>query len=183
MPDRELPEHLSARLSDELTSGAPLVAPLPAQARYARPGTPPLAAGQRWRLVTAIAAAAALVLIMVAASPTPARQWIGDSVGNLTHELQGAEHPGASKSPERSPASQPSTVQPAPHDSPEATESPEPSESPEPNESPEPSQTPESHESPEPSRSPDGGDRQPSPSPRPSDGDSGGGGGTSGGGG
>jgi hypothetical protein len=78
MPDRDLPEHLVARLSDELTSGAPLVAPLPSQARYARAGVTPFAARQRWRLITATAAAAALVVIAVAAGATPARQWIGD---------------------------------------------------------------------------------------------------------
>ena len=173
MPDRELPEHIKAQLDRELTAGTPLTSPLPAQARYAQLAPAPMSSRQRWRLLSAVGAAAALIAVTALAGPPQAREWIGHSVGTLAHDVQrstGDDTP----SPEKSPAQQPSAVPPSPHESPEPSESPEASQSPEPTESPEPSESPEVHESPQPSpsSSPEGDHGGSSPSPEPSDGGS-----------
>jgi len=147
MPERELPEHLASQLSEELTSGAPLRAPLASQARYA---TAAAAQSSRAhvgaRLVLSGLAALALVAATLLGAPQP-RQWLIQSVGNL----------GGTFSPSPSPAHQ--FQEPHPTEPVESPASPEPSETPETHESPEPSQSPEPGESPQPTSSPesDGG--------------------------
>src|SRR5438128_1963635 len=80
MPDRELPEHIRRQLSAGLDGGAPLVAPLPSQARFATlRGSMP---APRWRLrgLTVAVAAAGIVIVALAGPPQP-RQWLVQSVG------------------------------------------------------------------------------------------------------
>ena len=164
MPDRELPEHLRAKLSEELTSGAPLVSPLPSQARYATAGWR-AAPRTPWRLVVAGLSAVGLVVITALAGPPQARAWIGQSVGNIAHSV---ENGGRSSEPSPSAPASPLT------ESPEASPTLHPNETPstEPRESPEPSRSPQQHESPEPEDSPrpspSGGGASPGPSPSPS---------------
>ncbi len=161
MPERELPEHLKARLSDELTSGSPLTSPQPAQARYAHLATTVAMRHVRRRLLTAGAAAAALIVVGSVAAPSQAKRWIGDSVGNITHSVGGRER--ATPTPV-APSPQPAHETPAePSESAEPTPSNEPRESPEPSESAEPRESPEPSASPRPSQSP-----EPSESPEPS---------------
>jgi hypothetical protein len=147
MPERELPEALRARLSAELTSGAPLRAPLASQARYAA-AAPPAVPQRSLRAGLLVASAAALAVLAVAAlaGPPQPRGWIVQSVGTLAGDR------GAS-SPTPSTESQ-GTISPKP--SPSHTESPE--TAPEPRESPEPGESPGAHESPEPTQSPSSGD-------------------------
>src|SRR5436305_11996759 len=162
MPDRELPENLKARLDDELTSGAPLVSPLASQARYARAAATAVPTRHVTRgLVSAAAASAALILVAAAVAPTPAREWIGRSVGSFTQSVKHAgDHSGsATPSAGRSPESEPSeTSEPTPHESPEPSESPESRESPEPSGSPEPSESAEPSPATEPPHSPESPD-------------------------
>src|SRR5690348_15705979 len=109
MPDRELPEHLKDQLDRELTAGAPLTSPLPAQARYARAAAPLPSGFVRWRLLSAVGAAAALIAVTALAGPPQAREWIGQSVGTLAHDVQRSTGGGTpSPSPEKSPVQQPS---------------------------------------------------------------------------
>jgi hypothetical protein len=161
MPERELPEHLASRLSEELTSGAPLRAPLASQARYATAAAAPSGrAHVGARRVRSGHPALALVAATLLGAPQP-RQWLIQSVGNLG---------GVTFSPSPSPAHQ--FQEPHPTEPVESPASPEPSETPETHESPEPSQSPEPGESPQPSSSPesDGGDHPTtSPSPGTSD--------------
>jgi hypothetical protein len=169
MPDRELPEDLRARLAEELTSGAPLLAPLPSQARYttAMQLPPPRV---RWRLAAAAGAAAGLVAVAAFAGPPQARAWIGQSVGNIAHTVR---HPGeGNPPPQASPFNESPAASPGEHRTPESSPSQEPRESPEPSESPESSASPEPRESPEPEDSPrpsaTPAAATPRPSPRPS---------------
>ncbi len=159
MPERDLPEHLIARVSAELTAGAPLTSPLPSQARFARLGGVAPHGHVRRRILAAAAATVAL-LAVAGTGPTQARQWIGQSVGGFVDDVQRPDHHGATGAPSPK-ASHPSSGRPSPR-TPAVGKSPEPSAKPEPHESPEPSP----HESPEPSHSPEGdGPGSPSPSP------------------
>jgi hypothetical protein len=171
MPERELPEALRARLSAELTSGAPLHAPLASQARYA--GAASLAVPRRslrGGLLVASAAALAVLVVAALAGPPQPRGWIVQSVGMLAGD-RGAPSPTPSIESQ-------GTISPRP--SPSHAQSPE--AAPEPRESPEPAESPGAHESPEPIQSPsgdqtstgDGEGSSPSPSTSPSEGGSGG---------
>lgn len=191
MPDRDLPEELKARLSAELTSGAPLSAPLPSQARYATASPAARRQGHLRGRTLALAAAAFVVLLGAAfAGPPQQRAWLVRTVGNLAGDL-GAPVSTASPSagnptPDSTPRGGTDDRSPSPEKSPDGDETPGAHESPEPGQSPEPSQAPESHESPEPAQSPepseapdgggsssgDGDHSSPSPSPSPDGGGS-----------
>lgn len=187
MPDRELPEHLRARLSADLMSGAPLASPLPSQARYARGAAEAPRSHPRGRLVAAAAAGLALLVIAATVGPSQSRHWIGQSVGSIVNhvKLPGGQ---ATAPPTNSPpaaASHPAGGAPTPRESPDGARSPEPSEASEPTNSPEPQESPEPapQGSPEPSQAPDNDGDGGSPSPTPSGGDGDGSSGSGGGGG
>ena len=164
MPERELPEQIRRRLSAALEAGAPLVAPLPSQARFAtlHGATPSF----RWRLrALTVATAAAGIALVAFAGPPQSRQWVVQTVNGISKQVG-------------IPAG---SVSPSPRD--ESTTSGQ-QELNEPTESPEaPEATAEPRESPEPAESPDGDDTpqsgpgqpQSSPTAEPSDGGGGGG--------
>jgi hypothetical protein len=168
MPERDLPEHLIARLSAELTAGAPLTSPLPSQSRFARLGAIAPRGHVRLRILAAAAATVAL-LAVAGAGPTQARQWIGQSVGSFVDDVQRPNHHGVTTGAQSPKASHPSGGQASPR-TPTAGKSPEPSAKPDAHESPKPSP----HESPVPGHSPEGdGPGSPSPSPGGDGGDGG----------
>lgn len=166
MPDRELPRHLLDELASSLEKGAPLVAPLASQARYAtaRIVLPPA----RWRLraLTVAVAAAGIVVVALAGPPQP-REWIAQSVNALERQVG---VPANEVTPSPTHESEATSGEQTGQRSPESTEQAEPRQSPEPGESPEPLQ----QQSPEPQESPggDGGGSsdgdQPQVSPSPS---------------
>jgi len=158
MPERELSEQIRRRLSAALDDGAPLVAPLPSQARFATlHGATP---SPRWRLraLTVAAAAAGIAVVAFAGSPQP-RQWVVQTVNGITKQVG---IPAGSVSPSPRDESPTSGQANEPTESPEATQ--EPRESPEPAESPDGDDTPQSGP----------GQPQPSPTAEPSDGGGGG---------
>ena len=161
MPERELAERLRARLAAELTAGAPLLAPLPSQARYAGPSLASTGRHVRGRLVAAATAACALLVVAAFAGPAEARQWIGTSVDNIVRSV---EHGGGLAPSSPHPAGSTRNGQPGTnatqHESPEPSVSPASAGSPEPQDSPEPAPSPGDHESPEPSPSPEPADSQ-----------------------
>jgi len=183
MPDRDLPEELKARLSNELSAGAPLRAPLASQARYA---TVPTAGVPRRRLSgrRVTLAAAALVVLLAAgfAGPPQPRAWLVRTVGNIAGDL-GGQATSSSPSPLNpspagsSPLGATDDRSPSPKaaETPDGDETPGARQSPEPQESPQPTQSPAPQESPQPTQSPDGGgssggggdQTNPTPSPSP----------------
>ena len=162
MPDRELPRSLRQRLSASLEGGSPLLAPLASQARYATVrGAMP---APRWRLrALTVAVAAAGIVAVALAGPSQPRQWLVQSVNDITKQVgipAGTASPSPSKGGPTTSGQQGSS-----HESPEANESSRAGESPEPKESPEPSQSGEGPDgSPTPQQSEDGGDGDHSPS-------------------
>jgi hypothetical protein len=140
MPDRELPQHLRSRLSAFLESGAPLVAPLPAQARYATARAAILS--PRWRLrALSLALASGGIVVVAFAGPPQPRDWIVQSVSGITRQLG---VPAGAVSPSPSNGSQSTGGQSTVHRSPDEAETPQPQPTPEPQESPESGQSPES---------------------------------------
>lgn len=86
MPERELSGRAQRRLSAALDRGAPLVAPLAAQARYATmAGAMP---SPRWRLRALTIAVAALGIVVVAfVGPQQSRDWVVQSVNGISKEV------------------------------------------------------------------------------------------------
>ncbi len=167
MPERELPRNLRQRLSASLENGARLAAPSPAQARYAtlRGVLPP--ARWRFRALTAVAAAAGIVVVALAGAPE-SRTWLVNSVNDITRQVV----PAGSVTPSPSSEGTITTGQvgsshksPEPRELPEATEEPEPAGAPEPAESTGSDEHPQASPTAEPSDDSGGGDRSPEPSP------------------
>src|SRR5258708_3200268 len=127
MPDRDLREELKARLSAELSSGAPLSAPLASQARYATAA--PAGVPQRHlrgRPLTLAAAALVVLLAAAFAGPPQPRAWLVRTVSNIAGNL-GGQATTSSPSPGNAPPAASSPVG-APHDSrpsPEAAQTPD----------------------------------------------------------
>jgi hypothetical protein len=171
MPDRELGDELKERLAAALTSGAPPVAPLPSQARYAMLSSFQPRGHLRSRLISLAAAAAAVVVLAGLAGPPQSRQFVIQSVGNIARDLGVPSGP-ATASP--SPIHPTPSEEPSPSERPgsgEATPSPEPNESPSTRPSPEPAESPEPRQSPKPSPGDDHPPASPSPGSSPSPGD------------
>lgn len=150
MPDRDLSKHIRRQLSAALDGGAPLVAPLPSQARFAAlPGAMP---SPRWRLraLTVVVAAAGIVVVAFA-GPSQAREWVVQSVNGISKQV-GIPAGSATPSPATSGQKKPNAAT----ESPEATA--------EPGGSPEPAESQQSPVS-EPSGGSGGGDQTPEPSP------------------
>src|SRR5690349_21308994 len=104
MPDRELSKRIRRQLSAALEGGVPLVAPLPAQARFATlPGAMP---SPRWRLraLTVAVAAAGIVVVAFAGPPQP-REWVVQSVNGISKQV-GIPAGSATPSPESAPSGQ-----------------------------------------------------------------------------
>jgi len=154
MPDRDLSEHIRRQLSAALDGGAPLIAPLPSQARFAAPrGAMP---SPRWRLraLTVAVAAAGIVAVTFAGPPQP-REWVVQSVNGISKQV-GIPAGSATPTPKNESATSGQKKPNAPTESPEATA--EPGESPEPAESQQPPVS-------EPIDGGGGGDHSPEPSP------------------
>lgn len=171
MPDRQLPEHIRRQLSAALNGGAPLVAPLPSQARFATPGG--AMPSPRWRLraLTMAVAAAGIVVVAFAGPPQP-REWVVQTVNGISKQVgipAGSATPSPVEKSTRSGQQKPN----APTESPENHEAtPKPVGSPEPAESPDGDDTPQSGPAqpqatptPEPRDGDGGGDHSPEPSP------------------
>jgi hypothetical protein len=174
MPDRELPEDVRRRLSAALESGAPLIAPMASQARFAiSRGAMP---APRWRLrALTVAAAVAGIVVVALAGPPQTREWVVQSVNGISKQVglpAGAATPSPKEEPTTSGENEPSapTQSPENHEgSPEPAGSPQPSESPDGDDTPQPAQ-PQSSPTPQPSDgggggSDGGGDQSPEPSP------------------
>ncbi len=160
MPDRELSRHIRRQLSAALDGGAPLIAPLPSQARFAALGG--AMPSPRWRLrALTVAVAAAGIVVVAFAGPSQPREWVVQSVNGISKQV-GIPAGSATPSPKNESATSGQKKPNAPTQSPEATaepvESPEPAESPEPSESQQPAGA-------EPSDESGGGDHSPEPSP------------------
>jgi len=86
MPDRELPEDVRRRLSAALESGAPLITPMPSQARFAVPtGAMP---APRWRLrALTVAVAVAGIVVVALAGPPQTREWVVQSVNGISKQV------------------------------------------------------------------------------------------------
>jgi hypothetical protein len=152
MPDRDLPWHIRRQLSAALDGGAPLIAPLPSQARFAalRRAMP----SPRWRLrALTVAVAAAGIVVVAFAGPSQPREWVAQSVNGISKQV-GIPAGSATPTPKNEPTTSGQKKPNAPTESPEATA--EPVESPEPTESQQP---------PEPSDESGGDDHSPEPSP------------------
>ena len=134
MPDRELSRHIRRQLSAALDGGAPLIAPLPSQARFAALGG--AMPSPRWRLraLTVAVAAAGIVVVAFAGPPQP-REWVVQSVNGISKQM-GIPAGAAAPSPKNESATSGEKKLNAPTESPEATA--EPVESPEPAESQQP---------------------------------------------
>lgn len=160
MRDRELPKQARRRLSVALDRGAPLIAPLPAQARFASAhGVVP---SPRWRLRALTVAVAAVGIAVVAFAGQPqARDWIVESVNGISKQV-GIPAGSVSPSPKEDSAASGQKKPNAPIESPETPEA-----TAEPSESPEPAQTPPSPTS----GRIDGNGDDPSPAQSPSSGD------------
>ena len=164
MPDRELPEHIRRRLSAALDGGAPLVRPLPSQARFATPRGPMPTPRWRLRALTVVVAAAGIVVVAIA-GPSQPRQWLVQTVNGISKQV-GVPAGSVTPSPKDDSKSSGQKEQNAPHESPEANEGTAgPAESPEPEESPDGDDAPQSGP----------GQPQASPTSEPSDGHDGGG--------
>jgi len=154
MPDRDLSMHIRRQLSAALDGGAPLIAPLPSQARFAAllGAMPP----PRWRLraLTVAVAAAGIVAVAFAGPPQP-REWVVQSVNGISKQV-GIPAGSATPTPKNESATSGQKKPNAPTESPEATA--EPGESPEPAESQQPPVS-------EPIDGGGGGDHSPEPSP------------------
>ncbi len=148
MPDRDLSRHILRQLSAALDGGAPLIAPLPSQARFATlRGAMP---SPRWRLrALTVAVAAAGVVVVAFAGPSQPREWVVQSVNGISKQM-GIPAGSATPSPKDESATSGQKKPNAPAESPEATAKPV-----------------ESQQSPvsEPSDGSGGGDHSPEPSP------------------
>ena len=162
MPDRELPEVLRDQLSAALEAGAPLAAPLPAQARFTTARRPLPAPRWRLRALTVAAAATGIAVVALAGPPQP-REWIAQSMHGLEKQV-GVPAGQVSPSPTQESEGTSGQRTESPHTSPEAGQE----QSPEPRESAEPTQSPEPQESPGDGGSSSDGDNNPQPSPSPS---------------
>jgi hypothetical protein len=158
MPDRDLSRHIRRELSAALDGGAPLIAPLPSQARFAAlRGAMP---SPRWRVrALTVAVAAAGIVVVAFAGPSQPREWVVQSVNGISKQV-GIPAGSATPSPKNESATSGQKKPNVPTESPEATA--EPVESPEPAESQQPPVSEPSDES--------GGDDH-SPEPSPSSGD------------
>ena len=154
MPDRELSRHIRRQLSAALDGGAPLIAPLPTQARFAAlRGAMP---SPRWRLrALTVAVAAAGIVAVAFAGPSQPREWVVQSVNGISKQV-GIPAGSAAPSPKNESSTSGQKKPNAPTESPEATA--QPVESPEPAESQQPPVS-------EPSDESGGGDHSPEPSP------------------
>ncbi|HEV2218268.1 MAG TPA: hypothetical protein VGV88_11940 [Candidatus Dormibacteraeota bacterium] len=86
MPERVLSARARARLSAALDRGAPLVAPLASQARYATMRGP--MPSPRWRVRALTIAVAAVGIVAVAfAGPTQPRDWVVQSVNDISKQV------------------------------------------------------------------------------------------------
>ena len=173
MPDRKLPEDVRRRLSAALESGAPLITPMPSQARFAVPtGAMP---APRWRLrALTVAVAVAGIVVVALAGPPQTREWVVQSVNGISKQVglpAGSVTPSPSEESTTSGENEPNapTQSPENHEaSPEPAGSPQPAESPDGDDTPQPAQ-PQSSPTPEPSDggggSDGGGDHSSEPSP------------------
>jgi len=154
MPDRDLSQHIRRQLSAALDGGAPLIAPLPSQARFAAlRGAMP---SPRWRLrALTVAVAAAGIVVVAFAGPSQPREWVVQSVNGISKQV-GIPAGSATPTPKNESATSGQKKPNAPTESPEATA--EPGESPEPAESQQPPVS-------EPIDGGGGGDHSPEPSP------------------
>ena len=148
MPDRDLSRHIRRQLSAALDGGAPLIAPLPSQARFATlRGAMP---SPRWRVrALTVAVAAAGIVVVAFAGPSQPREWVVQSVNGISKQV-GIPAGSTTPSPRDDSATSGQKEPNAPAESPEATA--EPAES---------QQSPVS----EPSDGSGGGDHSPEPSP------------------
>jgi hypothetical protein len=133
MPEPELPQHLTDRLTAALTAGAPLNTSLPSQARYAKQASAgAFQAPMRPRLLV-VAAISGLVLavIALAGSQQQPRQWFIETVGNVAHEV-GVPLGKSPQEPNKASTHKTLPVRPAssPSNLPKAAESPKPTPSP-----------------------------------------------------
>ena len=86
MPERVLPSRLRYQLSAALERGAPLVAPMASQARYATMRGP--MPSPRWRVRALTVAVAALGIVVVAfVGPQQSRDWVVQSVSGISKEV------------------------------------------------------------------------------------------------